>query len=180
MICEKRVKMYCCGDISKIENYDKAIADTTQIWHCHHRMEAVYTKEELIKYGLYYDREPHQLIFLTEVDHIRLHHKGKPRSEDTKAKISASNKGKHHSEEARNKMSESKKGKKRKPHSEETKQKISASNKGKHPSEESRKKMSEAAKKRKYGLLSEEHKAKISAAHKGKHWKLVDGKRVYY
>ena len=33
------VKKFCCEDISKIENYAAAIADTTQTWECHHRME---------------------------------------------------------------------------------------------------------------------------------------------
>ena len=28
----KVVKRYCCEDISLIENYDKAVADNTQIW----------------------------------------------------------------------------------------------------------------------------------------------------
>ena len=30
-------KKYCCEDPSLIENYDKAIADTTQTWEIHHR-----------------------------------------------------------------------------------------------------------------------------------------------
>ena len=34
-----RYDHYCRGDISKIENYDKAIADTKTVWHCHHRLE---------------------------------------------------------------------------------------------------------------------------------------------
>lgn len=121
-----------CKTPELIENYEKAIADITQTWECHHRMEAVYSRDELIKYGLYYDCEPHQLIFLTRADHNLLHHKGKHFSEEHKKKLSESNKGKHHSAESRKKMSEAHKGKKRKPHSEETKQKISAANKGKH------------------------------------------------
>lgn len=43
MISENYVKRYCCEDISKIENYDKAIADTTQVWECHHKMELIAT-----------------------------------------------------------------------------------------------------------------------------------------
>ena len=45
-------------------------------------MEAVYTREELIKYGLYYDREPHQLIFLTKAEHTTLHRTGTKHSEE--------------------------------------------------------------------------------------------------
>ena len=39
MISLRTVTKYCGEDISKIENYDKAIADTTQMWICHHRLE---------------------------------------------------------------------------------------------------------------------------------------------
>ena len=39
MINEHNAKKFCKEDISKIENYDKAIADTTQVWDCHHRTE---------------------------------------------------------------------------------------------------------------------------------------------
>lgn len=27
------------GDLTKIENYDKAVVDETQVWECHHRLE---------------------------------------------------------------------------------------------------------------------------------------------
>ena len=33
MICEKRVKQFCCEDPSLIDNYQEAINDTTQTWH---------------------------------------------------------------------------------------------------------------------------------------------------
>lgn len=101
-------------------------------------------------------------------------YKYKPKSEETKRKISESNKGKHYlnkgiplSEEHKRKISESLKGKKRKPHTEETKQKISKSNKGKKMSEESKRKMSETKLNNptKYWLgkhLPEEMKKKIS------------------
>lgn len=39
MINEKLAKIYCKEDISKIKNYDKAIADTTQVWDLHHMTE---------------------------------------------------------------------------------------------------------------------------------------------
>lgn len=32
-------KAYCKDDITKIENYEKAIADKTQTWAIHHRLE---------------------------------------------------------------------------------------------------------------------------------------------
>lgn len=37
MINEKQAKKYCRDDLSKIENYEQAIADTTRTWHLHHR-----------------------------------------------------------------------------------------------------------------------------------------------
>lgn len=53
-----RTKRYCCEDISRIENYEKAIADETQIWHCHHRAEILpcgrYSQDDLKRHGLYW------------------------------------------------------------------------------------------------------------------------------
>lgn len=69
---------YCyCRHPELIENYDKAIADKTQTWECHHRFEALFTKEELIKYNWYYDVSPNCLIFLTKAEHNSLHKGGK-------------------------------------------------------------------------------------------------------
>lgn len=39
MIDKRRAKSYCKEDVTKIENYDKAVNDKTQTWHCHHRDE---------------------------------------------------------------------------------------------------------------------------------------------
>ena len=147
MICEKTVKRFCKDDISLIENYDKAVSDTTQVWDCHHRRETIYSVKELIEIGEYYNRPACELIFLTPTDHRRLHKLGKHLSEESRKKLSESKKGKHRSEETRKKISESKKGKHL---SVETRKKLSESIKGKHRSEETRKKMSES--------------------HKGNHW----------
>ena len=119
MIYLKNVKKFCKDDISLIENYDKAIADKTQVWQCHHRRETIFSKSDLIEIGEYYNRPACELIFLTPTDHRRLHNLGKP----------SGMKGKHHSEESRKKLSESKKGKHL---SEETRTKLSESIKCKH------------------------------------------------
>ena len=118
MIDKKRAIKYCKDDISLIENYDKAVSDTTQMWHCHHRRETIYSVKELIDIGEYYNRPACELIFLTPFDHRRLHKLGKHHSVETRKKISESNKGekcyifgKHLSEETRKKMSEANKGK---------------------------------------------------------------------
>ena len=103
MINEKCAKSYCKDAISKIENYDKAIADNTQTWECHHRLELTldgefaHTPEELKRLGMYYDRPYFELIFLTKLEHSRLHKEGanhplyrRHHSEETRQKISAS------------------------------------------------------------------------------------------
>ena len=140
MINERFAKSYCKDDISLIENYEKAVNDATQTWHCHHRRETIYSKSGLKEIGEYYNRPACELIFLTPTDHRRLHNLGKHLSEEHKRKLSESMKGennprfgKHHSAEARKKISEARKGKQ------------SCMN-GKHLSEETRKKMSEAHK----------------------------------
>ena len=116
MINERFAKSYCKDDISLIENYEKAVNDATQTWHCHHRRETIYSKSGLKEIGEYYNRPACELIFLTPFEHNRLHHLGKPscmngkhRSEETRKKISESKKGKHRSAEARKKMSEARK-----------------------------------------------------------------------
>ena len=90
MINESQARKYCKEDISKIKNYDLAIADITQTWHCHHTDE---TRKKI-----------------SEV------HKGKPGfwkgmhlSEETKKKKSEAMKGKKRkpaSDERRKKISE--------------------------------------------------------------------------
>ena len=126
MINEIQAKKYCSDDISKIENYDKAIADKTQTWDCHQKSEA--------KKGRTLSEEHRRKI-----------------SEALKGENHPMY-GKHHTEETRQKMSEAKKGKK---HTEEWRIKISEALKGKPSprkgvtlSEETRQKMREAAKRR--------------------------------
>lgn len=114
MINERNVKAYCCEDLSKIENYDNAIADKTQVWDCHHSLEVQgqfsNSRELLKRCRMYWKRPASELIFLTNSDHVKLNSKGKPCSEETRKKISETLKGKKMSEEARRKMSEAHKG----------------------------------------------------------------------
>lgn len=139
MINEIQVKKYCCDDVSKIENYSLAINDHTHTWHCHHRLEVGkngerISKHDLISQGLYYNRPPEELIFLTHSEHTIMHQIG------NKNML-----GKHHSEETREKMSESQKlSQKGKPKSIEHKRKLSESLRGRTFSEETRRKMSAA------------------------------------
>lgn len=81
-------RYYCADNLTKIENYDKAIADESQVWHCHHRLETNFadgterpinarlSKDELIALDAYYNRPAEELIFMTKGDHRRLHLKG--------------------------------------------------------------------------------------------------------
>ena len=132
-----------CKDYQNIENYEKALKDNFKGWECHHRLET-HTPDgirrgedigykELIALGMYYNRPPEELIFLTIREHNAFK-KGKQLSEEHKKKISEAmkvrttwNKGKHWSEEAKNKMAEAHKGKKM---SEEAKKKMSEARKG--------------------------------------------------
>ena len=133
MINEKYAKKYCRDEISKIENYEKAIADKTQTWVLHHRLELTLdgefalSRDQLKMHDMYYNRPYYELIFLTRADHRRLH-------------------GINMSDETRRKISEAKKGKKLAPFSEERRRKMSESHKGKVLSDETRRKLSEAAK----------------------------------
>ena len=118
MINEKQVKKFCKEDITKIKNYDLAIADKTQTWDCHHMTETWWhcSKKELIENECYYGRKACELIFLTHAEHRRLHNMNI--SEETRRKLSKAfkgkpspNKGKTFSEEWRRNLSEAHKGK---------------------------------------------------------------------
>ena len=164
MINKKHVRQYCYEDISRIENYDKAVADTKTIWHCHHRVETIMNcgSKELISVGAYYDRPARELIFLTPREHWRLHKQGRKRSDATRKKLSDTHKGeknynfgKKTSDETKRKLSESLRGR---TFSEETKRKMSEAKKGKHHSEETRRKISEIMKRHYNSKLNSERK----------------------
>ena len=116
-----------CKEYWKIENYQEAVNDRTQTWHCHHRHEIdwVLPKEELIAIGRYYDVHHSELIFLTPREHKRLHMEGennpnygkecpwKGKVGPQKGKLSGKNNpmyGKHHTKETKQKISNAMKG----------------------------------------------------------------------
>ena len=96
----KRIKYYC-KDFQLIENYELAINDDNQIWQLHHKLEETgLSKDDLINKGLYYNRPPNELIFLTIHEHRQLHTIG-DRNPMYGVPI---NLGKHHSDETKEKI----------------------------------------------------------------------------
>ena len=93
----RNATLFCCEDISLIENYDEAI-NSNEIYDCHHKLELetrtgkprkkpLFAKD-LIEKGKYYHRPAKELIFLPHAVHISIHSKGRPLDKDTKIKIS--------------------------------------------------------------------------------------------
>ena len=96
---KKNGEPYCnclCRNPELIENYDKAIADTTQVWDCHHRKEEFYSQKELKERNEYFDVPPEDLIFLTVAEHRKI--------DSFCKRMSESLKGKHLSEEHKRKI----------------------------------------------------------------------------
>lgn len=96
MIYERRFRLkkngepysgFFCRHPELIENYDKAIADTTQTWECHHRREELYSQKELIERGEYFDVSPEELIFLTPNEHRKIDSYCRRNSEARKGKF---------------------------------------------------------------------------------------------
>ncbi len=98
MINFDKVKKFCRDDITKIKNYELALNDETKTWDCHHINELTFTKKELIKMKMYYNRPAYELIFLTRKEHKLLHTRVCAGSEEISKKISNSTKGNPRSE----------------------------------------------------------------------------------
>lgn len=105
----KKAKLFCCEDISLIENYDKAMNDDNEetIWICHHRLGIELNKsgEELEAMGLYWNRPASELLFLTTNEHTRLHNEKRWESQEKRDKLSEKLKKVYESQEIRDKIS---------------------------------------------------------------------------
>lgn len=124
MINEERFLKRFCINFKQVKNYAIALNDEESRWVLHHIAGENRSYKELIKEGLYYNREdPSEFIFVpisktsskkyNVPTHNTLHKKNVSFSEDHK-----------------NKISEAQKGKKRAPLSKETRTKIGNSQRG--------------------------------------------------
>lgn len=190
MICRNIRRI--CEEYWLIENYEKAVNDKTQVWECHHRLEIqddkILSYKELMDSGLYWHRNPEELIFLTKSEHSKLHKSKENLKRETREKYSQRSKGKptwikgkKHTEGSKQKMREAWEKRKLTPVSEETRQKLSESHKGKTLSKESRQKLSAAKKGKKllkYSFIDpngEIHIMDMSNAKKWHpDWKLIE------
>lgn len=109
---KRHAKLWCSEPIQNIENYNEAVADETQVWVCHHRLELHpdgslrFTSKDLKELGFYEHRPARELIFLPYGVHSSMHNKADKESHSLPGKKNGMY-GRHHTEESRRKMSES-------------------------------------------------------------------------
>ena len=149
MIKGTHAELYCCENISNIENYALAINDKVNVCDCHHKAEitenGTTSVEELMSSGLYYNRPASELVFLRHDEHARLH--GFNMSAEKREVLRKSNLGRKNP----NAVAAMRKANTGRIQSEETRRKISAHKKGqrtwlgRHHSDETRKKLSETS-----------------------------------
>lgn len=117
MISTRWSKQFCSEPLENIENYDRAVEDTEHMWECHHRAEilpcGVYSREDLKKVGLYWNRPASELIYIRHDEHRTLHAKNR-KPETTRQiaeKVAMFNRGRKLCDEHRRKLSLSHMGK---------------------------------------------------------------------
>ena len=160
MINVERAKKFC-KDFEKIENYELAMNDTSQMWHCHHRLGEIVSTNYLKSHNDYYNVSPNELIFLTASEHHKVHCK-------------------HMSDEWHKNLSNAIKNQKSNSGRFQKGNKINIGRKRPDVSIRNKEIFLGKPSWNKGISWSDEAKQKMSEAKKGKHWKLVDGKRVWY
>lgn len=68
----QQLKRYCREPMEKIKGYREAVESEGR-YDCHHINELTFTRDELKKMNMYYNRPASELILLKASDHIRLH-----------------------------------------------------------------------------------------------------------
>lgn len=58
-----------CQNYKDIENFYEAQKDNFKGWICHHKLEQIFTSNELVKMNIYYNCKPGELIFIRINDH---------------------------------------------------------------------------------------------------------------
>lgn len=179
MINYGTLQLYCEHDngnidnFKRIENFLSAAMDTEQVWVCHHRRETDegLSADELKERGLYFNRPPEELIFLTFSDHARLHHSSM--SDDMKAIRAEHIRAALSDPEVRIRMSEVGRGERNsmfgKHHSKSARRKQSEAHRGK-PTWNKGKTMTEQQKAHLHRPKSDEHKRNIGLSRIGLHW----------
>lgn len=159
MISNRQVRKYCAEDISKIENYEQAVASPDK-WDCHHRLEIAADGtctpvDVLIQNNVYYRRPACELVFLHHAEHKRMHNVN---DRQRALKIGRTMTGRPApwnrvtpSEATRKKLSEALKGR---PHTPEHNAKVAASLRGKPGSHAPKSEAAKAAVKEKKMLMA--------------------------
>lgn len=70
----RRLKKYCREPIENIKGYKEAV-ESEEMYDCHHINELTFSREELKKMNMYYNRPASELIIITRYDHRILHHR---------------------------------------------------------------------------------------------------------
>lgn len=75
-ICGKQYQHYC-KNIEQVENFSEAQKDNFEGWILHHKLEQIFTANELKAMGIYFNCKPGELMFIKVSEHnnnIRLHY----------------------------------------------------------------------------------------------------------
>lgn len=77
-----KIQRYCKDGIEKVENYDRAVSDTDNLWVLHHRDEirilpsgmiAIRTSDDLMENGRYWHCPANELVFMLKDEHKAMH-----------------------------------------------------------------------------------------------------------
>ena len=86
MISIRYAKSFC-KRYTEIENYNEAVSSPER-WVCHHKLGLIYSSDELVKKGLYFNRPPEEFVFLTKTEHDKIHGFGHKHSKEGRDKLS--------------------------------------------------------------------------------------------